>query len=152
MDAEKKYRRLFLIIGIPVLIIFIIWKESSDAADQREYFSSLHINLKGVVTYVDAPNGFNAFGVVGLDLIQSNIKEFDQRNERGNYYCLIKNNKAEIYQWECRECAVGDTVLINTDNSLFEFYGANHAKINLPLMLYDNRSFWEYVEKNYQKF
>ena len=125
-----------------------MYKEKNDDAN---YFDRLDLQLTGVIDYLGAPTSANNFGVIGLTVLSTNKSHLDERKNRRYYYCLIKNGRAELYQYGVNRCQIGDTILLNTKNGLF--VTKRGLEINsLPILLYTNDRFWEFVQNHYQKF
>ena len=87
---------IIVIISVIIIYIILVVIKRNDFINERNYLLDLDLELKGIVDEtVRLKQGHN-FGVVRLDLIYSNIKTYDKRKERDNYFGVIKNNKLYI--------------------------------------------------------
>src|SRR5690606_34158175 len=76
------------------------------------------VKLTGIVYFVNKNigNGFHGRGIIRVKILSSNVNHYDPRNKQINYYCIIKNKKAEIYCTSASYLNIGDTVNINSNN------------------------------------
>ena len=137
---------LILLFLIPIILINM-WNENSN---EEKYFNDLDLKLTGIVKYIESPNGYNGFSIVGVDIVSSNKDQVDERVKGNNYYCFINKNKAELYQ-QIDGDLIGDTIQVDTKTRIFKVF--EKGQINtFPIRLYDNKSFFDYAQKKYQKF
>ena len=59
--------------------------------------------------------------------------------------------QAEIYQAGVIDCAVGDSISIDTDKRQFTIKKSSGEQLINYIILSDNESFFEYARKNFQK-
>lgn len=136
---------------ITFAVIFTIYNVRRDRKNERKYFEDLNLKLTGIVELVDLSYIPNGVGVVDVKIIESNKDFYDPRSNHEYYYCLIKNNKAEFYQQALYECAIGDTIKVDTRKRIFIIQnGAKRIKEDIVLMKYDK--FFDYVRNKHQKF
>ena len=100
--------------GFFVLIVVIYFNGYVPKKFNREYFKITKIKIYGYVTdmkfaYGDVKLSGN-YGMLYVNIIQSNTKNYDLRDSNYYYYCLIKNNKAELIQNSISKFQIGDTV------------------------------------------
>ena len=88
--------------------------------------------MTGIVTDVDEVKGFNAYGIITVRILKTNITEYDPRDTMEFYYCIIRDSIAEIYDHAFRNM-IGDTINIDTKKELqsWEVYG---MKVMLALL------------------
>ena len=113
-------------------------------------FSGLELNMTGVVTFVnkDVRGGnFHGRGIFRMDILNSNIDYYDPRNTQKNYYCIIKNGVAEVYDNGVFEMEIGDTVQINTNEQLIKWLNksAEGRKYSISV---GEVSFFKYIKEN----
>jgi hypothetical protein len=143
---------IVLVLAVLAIGIFNTVRENTAyEKEEKKYFNDLNLYLKGVVLAVDYKYPANGFGVVKVNIIETNRDFYDPRKDRNFYYCLIKNNQAEIYQHAIYDCAIGDTIEVNTNKRIFLIRNYN-KKISEKIMLYDNEKFFDHIRKKYQKF
>lgn len=150
---EWKSRVRFVLIAFPLMVALGIYEDHRDELYEDRYFTSLDLELTGVVQYVDAPSSSNNFGIVGVEVLSTNKLHVDQRDSLQYYYCLVKNGKAELYQSAVSSIRKGDTLKVDAPNRLLSIRHTNGKEPDTTsLELYDNDFFWKYVKKHYQKF
>lgn len=115
-----------------------------------EDFSGVNIKMKGVVYFVDGSvnkGNFHGRGITRINILVSNTKSYDPRNIQLNYYCIIKNNKAELYDNHVRNTSVGDTIEIDTNEKTIKWLNSNKSN-----QIYDlsngEVSFFDYIIQN----
>lgn len=146
----KKY--LVPIAGFVVVTFLFgyhLWRESHDS---KRYFDKLDLQLKGEVLSVDIPQGYNGFAIVKVKMLKTNKDYYDPRNDAKNYYCIIKNGLAEIYQPGVYKCEPGDNVTVDTRMRLFTIQKPDGTKDVQEIILYTNEFFYKYIKKHHQKF
>jgi len=143
-------RTVFLCIAIILCVITIIVKGVSEHDRVESYFKSLNLELTGVLKDDPyCPNGYNGFCVLSLDVIKSNISDYDPRNKLPAYYSIIKGRQAEVYQLMASDCKKGDTVLISMKDRTFQ---SLRTRVTHPILLNTNASWFEYLNEYHQKF
>ena len=80
------------------MIVVGIYNTIRENKKDKKYFSDLNLKLIGVVEAVDLSYTPNGFGVVKVNIIESNKEYYDPRKDLEYYYCIIKDRKAEFYQ------------------------------------------------------
>ncbi len=133
-------------------LIFLFVLAACESKEQREYFDSLDLKLSGTIQSIDMPYGFNDFGILKVSIISSNISWYDPRKKLDHYYCIIKNNLAEIYQFDLNNCDIGDTIEVNTLNRLFLVHKKNSILLYKRLALSNDELFFKYIRKHHQDF
>jgi hypothetical protein len=146
-----KWLIVLVLAVVAVGIYNTVREKKAYEKEEKKYFDDLNLYLKGVVESVDLTYLPNGFGVVKVNIIETNRNFYDPRKDRKFYYCLIKNNQAEFYQHAIYDCAVGDTIEVNTNKRTF-LISNNNKRIFEEIMLYDYDRFFDYVRKKHQKF
>src|SRR5258705_2137497 len=113
-----KQIKWFLLLAL-FAVAFGIYDAIRENEENKKYFRDLNLMLKGVVESVDLSYIPNGFGVVKVSIIESNKNFYDPRKDRKYYYCIIKDNQAEFYQYGLYDCKVGDTIEVNTRKRIF---------------------------------
>lgn len=75
------------------------------------------LRLKGVVYELNSNiRGFHGRGIIRLDIIETNIDFYDPRDKQANYYLIIKDGKAEVYEIISLHLNVGDTIYVDANS------------------------------------
>lgn len=111
-------------------------------------FSGLNLNMIGVVTFVNKEiRGYHARGIFRMNIIDSNIDYYDPRNVQKNYYCIIKNGEAEVYDDHVFEMEIGDTVQVDTNEQLIKWLNKS-AEGRMYSISVGEVSFFRYIKEN----
>src|SRR5690554_2030807 len=79
--------------------IFYRPNDNLEEVGVRNFKGIENLKLIGEIYEVlDDIGNYNSTGILRVRLIESNIKYYDPRDKQANYYCIIKNGKAEIYE------------------------------------------------------
>ena len=123
-----------------------------ESKTEREYLDSLRLEFRGVIQFMETPNNFNGFSVMNVSVIHSSIARYDQRETLDCYYCVILDGGAQFYPGDIRECAIGDTIEVNTSKRLFLVHKTNGDILKKEMIFYTNEQFYRYVRKHYKDF
>jgi hypothetical protein len=143
MLKEIKLKWFFLLAIIWISIG--IYVERQKDGKRKKEVENLTVELTGIVQYVDVPNGYNNFGIVGVNVLSSNQSNIPVKDRAKAQYCIIKNKKAEFYQFAPQLCSIGDTVYINTSTTTFNISKQGGKRIKKGILLNDNDRFWKYI-------
>lgn len=111
-------------------------------------FSGLDLNMTGVVTFVNKEiRGYHARGIFRMNIINSNIGHYDPRSTQENYYCIIKNGVAEVYDNTVYEMEVGDTIQIDTNKQIIKWLNKG-AEGRMYSISVGEVSFFRYIKEN----
>lgn len=95
--------------------------------------------------------GYHGRGIIRLNIIKSNIDKYDPRKKQANYYCIIKNNEAEIYEHP-GGLKKGDTVILDVNNRKITYHFSNGELGGLRNIWIRPASFFYFIKKKgYQK-
>lgn len=109
------------------------------------------LRLKGVIYDLKTGlNGFHGRGIIRLDIIESNFDFYDPRDKQANYYLIIKDGKAEVYEITGKfRYSIGDTVYIDVKSEKLLYY--NTTKYGERKIGIGPKQFFRRIqEKNYQ--
>ena len=71
--------------------------------DEKDFDGINDLELKGIIYSTqklqNELQGYHGRGIIRVNILESNINEYDPRDKQSNYFCIIKNGKAEIYGW-----------------------------------------------------
>jgi hypothetical protein len=115
-----------------------------------EDFSGLNLKFKGVVYSIEdnvKKGNFHGRGITRINILESNTKSYDPRKKQYNYYCIIKDNKAELYDNHIIHTSIGDTIEIDTKQKTIKWLNKHKSK-----QIYDLSNgevgFFEYIKEN----
>ncbi len=69
-----------------------------------------------------------------INIVKSNIHSYDIRNSGKYYYCVIKDNKAEVIEGGLSSIEIGDSIIIDSYSKSFSVY--RNAKLVEESALY----------------
>lgn len=127
--------------------------EEKATVDEFDFQELKNLKLTGIVYSIDdgIGNGYHGRGIIRVNIVESNINYYDPRDVQQNYYCIIKNNAAEIYGTSASYVNVGDTILIDGSSKVLNYY--NKKKMGKVKMWIGPPSFFKMIKKRgYQKF
>ena len=75
-------------------------------------FISKSIELRGVVTDLKSVNKPRNGGLLYVDVISTNVIEYDSRKNNKVYYALIKDKKLELTEPNLNYYSIGDTITV----------------------------------------
>jgi len=108
---------LGIISVIPIFLFCTFVTNSKPSVDQNAYFENFNLVFNGVVTEKEITS--NGAGIVRLDLNESNVNFYDPREKYGNYFCVIKNEKAELVMSRLFLVKIGDSIVVNDSVRLY---------------------------------
>ena len=133
-------------------------KSEKEFVGPYEFTDLSELQLLGVVTSKNGAigNGFHGRGILSLEILNSTISCYDVRKKQANYFCIIKNNKAEIYEDNLGYINIGDTIKIDLNkkhkNQFFMEVYNNSEPFKMSISIYQHRNFFEFIEsENLQK-
>lgn len=145
-------KTIFALVG--TLFIFTSCFNKSNLEEKGwSDFDHLDLKLKGKVYDVNNKigNGFHGRGIMRVEVLESNIKQYDPRKKQANYYCIINDSIAEIYDYY-REISIGDTVLIDTNEEVIEWVNKPKKGKKYSISI-GEVSFFDFLrEQNYKPF
>jgi hypothetical protein len=116
--------------------------------------TDINLKMKGVVYFVNNKigNGYHGRGILRINLIESNLKSYDPRNKQLNYYCIVNNGKAELYDNHVSYAKIGDTIEIDTNEGTIKWLNKEKSNLVYSLSIGETH-FFDFIKKgNYQEF
>ncbi len=139
-----KLQITLFILTVIVVISIIQLGNSSSNEEKADYLKSLQFEFSGIVT--EKKEVYSATGLVYVDIIHSTIPEYVQRSKNGYYYCIIKDNKAEII--ETMDVAeVGDSIVVDGFKRIVTVYRARKKVVEKNMWVSDFDLFYKDVKK-----
>ena len=150
----KKYIILILLF---FAVISCARNEHSKNKIEKEWedFSGVNIKLKGVVYSINNNvnrGNFHGRGIIRINITETNTKSYDPRKKQWNYYCIIKDNRAELYDNHVDNTSVGDTIEIDTKEKTIKWLNSDKSK-QIYNLSNGEVEFFDYIkENNLQEF
>lgn len=124
-----------LLVILPLILLFTSCDffsfndENRVVVDKVNFQGLKDLKLTGVVYFInkDIGNGYHGRGIIRVNIIKSNITHYDPRDSQVNYYCIIKNNMAEIYGTSASYLNIGDTIKIDAESKILNFNNKNKS-------------------------
>jgi hypothetical protein len=142
MKTPNTMKNKRLVIAVTFLIGVSVWHQCRESILQKKLVSDLHLSLTGVILSKNMPKQCKGLGIIRLRVIDSNIKQY---NQRGNepYYAFIQDDKALIFTG-CSVAKIGDTIIVNTD---LETVVNLAGQYSFDTKLVQHEPFWDAVRK-----
>lgn len=153
----KNIKVLLIIIGLILFIVnFLIIFPPSDyfrndglmIVKRNDFRGIQNLELKGVIFSVNNDKeitGDHGRRIIRLKIIETNMDEYDPRNKQANYYCIIKNGKAEIY--ETLGGNIGDSIVLNIPMKRISTHYLNGEVEEYNDISIGYPSFFDYIKK-----
>ena len=87
-----------------------------------------NLELTGIVYSVQdlkskqGKRGYDPARIIRLNIVKSNMVEYDPRDKQANYFCIIKDGRAEIYAGGPTDLKEGDTLKLNIPERTMSFF------------------------------
>lgn len=156
----KNFKLLFFVVGLVLisfnLILFplsdYINKDGLRIVNENDFNGIKDLKLKGIVySTQEVQNklqGYHGRGIVRVNIIESNMNEYDPRDKQANYFCIIKNGKAEVYGWLWLNLKNGDTLNLNIkERTMVYTTEKNELPIEIKNITIGSGSFFKFIQK-----
>ena len=110
-------RILSVLFALIIISVFIYIINSRDEEINKVGLEDLNLKFSGIVTEVEESNSYNGYGIIRMKILSSNIAVYDPRDTLKFYYCVIKNNIAEVYG-HAYSRMIGDTLNVDTHEKI----------------------------------
>lgn len=91
--------------------------------------------------------GYGGIGIIRINIIESNINEYDPREKQANYYCIIKDGKAEIYGWWPADVRKGDTLKLDVRKRTMIYPKEDGGNFEINDIWIPAVGFFKYIKK-----
>jgi len=159
MYMVKKIEPKIIIIVIVILILFsfnlymfrydIFFRPDDNLIE----VDIKDLKLRGEIYEVlENIGNYHSTGILRVNIIETNIEFYDPRDKQANYYCIIKNGQAEVYESELTGTKKGDTILIDIKKGATRIVNALVEKDEKKATIIYPRSFFDFLKrKSYQE-
>jgi|SRR5690625_707888 len=156
-------KTLFIVVAIVVLFSFNLYMFRYDIffrpndnlieVEINDFRGIKDLMLTGEVYEVlDNIGNYHSTGILRVNIIDSNIELYDPRDKQANYYCIIKNGQAEVYESELTGTKKGDTILIDIKKGATRIVNALSKKDEKKATIIYPRNFFDFLKrKGYQE-
>ena len=104
-----------LIFGILLIVFVIFFRQQVRASkDDVTYYKTANIKLNGKITAFEALKYGHNFGVISIQLNETNTQEYDEREQRKRFLGVIKNGQADLVFNSINNVKIGDSIVVNT--------------------------------------
>jgi hypothetical protein len=108
----KAGKIIFIFVTLLLVAYFLMEIKRQDT--ERVALDSLNLKLSGVVLDVKQLESTHGTGIILIKIINSNVDYYDPRSKVENYYCIIRNGIAEVYDGHAFSILPSDTVYIDS--------------------------------------
>ncbi|WP_226065473.1 hypothetical protein [Kaistella polysaccharea] len=141
----KKYRFLILLFAL-IIFIFYDLKISRQTSEFSDKALTNNIKFEGKIKYLKRSDN-HAFGIIGVELTKSNIKNFDRKINSNMFPYKIKNGYAEVYATVSVERKTGEIIKVISDSSTI-YYNPNYSNEMGSLFLISDPINKRFIENN----
>ncbi len=142
------YSKVILIFFAVMALAGIVMMNNSAEIDRNRsdaYFKKLNLEFTGRITSTQLLD-HNA-GVWYVDVITTNLTDYDPRDSLSYYYCVIKHQKAEFVEGYINQVRAGDSVVISCRNNRRAVFRAGTPVLEAPLYLKQYSSLYGELHK-----
>jgi|SRR5690554_3720382 len=162
-SSKSSFLKILLVLVLIFLIVFNLFmfkddifyrpNDNLEEVGVRNFKGIENLKLIGEIYEVlDDIGNYNSTGILRVRLIESNIKYYDPRDKQANYYCIIKNGKAEIYESELSDIKKGDIIHVNIAKGATQIYITTKEKFEKKATIIYPRRFFDFIKrKGYQE-
>ena len=153
-----RYRIIAIVFSVFLILLFSCNFFSGNGINvvERDDFRGIeNLYLVGAVDsiqqIINKLEGYHGKGIIRVNIVKSNMDEYDPRNQQANYYCIIKNGEAEIYEHPGR-LKKGDTITLDVGKRKIIYHHSNENLGGLCNIWISPASFFDFIKKKeYQK-
>jgi len=133
--------------------IFYRPNDNLKVVDVKDFRGIENLKLTGeVYEVVDNIGNYHGTGILRVNIIETNIEYYDPRDHQANYYCIIKNGKAELYVKGVSDIKPNDSILVNiSEEKSIVFNSKRNYNRQLSFIVYPRRFFDFIKRKGYQE-
>lgn len=104
-------RFVIIIIGMLVLFMFQMKSGIKDSETDSEYYQKTNLKFNGIVKKVKPLASYkHDYGVILIDLGESNIEHYDPRENLDRFLGIIKEGKVDLVFNQISNVKIGDSI------------------------------------------
>lgn len=161
--TNQKPFTILVIIVVTLLVLFNLYMFKDDIffrpddnleeVDIKNFKGIKNLKLTGEVYDVLSDIGnYHSTGILRVNIIETNMEYYDPRDKQANYYCIIKQGKAEFYVKGVSDIKPNDSIYINILEGKSMVYNSNRDfHRELSMIVYPRRFFDFIKRKGYQE-
>lgn len=139
-------RLKWVLCGI-IWIGYFFYADSVESNQLAAELEKSNLVFSGVVTNIKEVNGYNGYGIITLRILNSNTQVYDPRDAVKYYYCIIKNDVAEVYDHAFARM-IRDTLNINTSKRIMSIGSRGNEKEEGSIHINPNEGYFNYISQN----
>src|SRR5690554_2636622 len=128
-------------------------KDNLYEVDIKNFRGIEDLKLTGVIyEVIDNIGNYHGTGILRVNIIETNVEYYDPRDHQANYYCIIKNGKAELYVKGVSDIKPNDSIFVNiSQEKSIVFNSKRNYNRQLSFIVYPRRFFDFIKRKGYQE-
>ncbi len=138
-------------INLIVSLICYINSCSNDKlieVERDNYTGIENLELTGVISDIRKPNfPFHGFAIIDVNVIDSNVANYDPRKIQANYLCLIKDSVMELYTG-VDFMSINDTIKLDLSEKGLSYFDNNTKEFYTYFPSIHDRTFHDYIKKH----
>ncbi|SIO01079.1 hypothetical protein SAMN05421769_1765 [Chryseobacterium scophthalmum] len=127
------------------MIIFLKKTGTEEYAEKNKVLKN-GVVFEGTVTDIKISRN-HSFGILNLNIVNSNVQDFSKKLEKGIYPYQIKGKQAEIYLPIFAERQIGDSVKVISDKEII-YYNGKKSKDEGDVYIITNSADIAFVKEN----
>jgi len=110
-------KKSLLIFGT-LIIASIFWMKMVKKTNQTDavYYQNVGLKLNGIIKEIKPLDYGHDYGLISIKVNQTNIPEYDKRDELEKYLGVIKNDQAELVFNSVHAIEIEDSIVIKIQN------------------------------------
>lgn len=157
-SSKSSFFKRLLVLVLTFLIAFNLYmfrddifyrpNDNLEEVGTRNFKGIENLKLIGEIYEVlDDIGNYNGTGILRVRIIESNIKYYDPRDKQANYYCIIKNGKAEIYEGGLSGIKKGDIIHVDIAKGATQIYIITEEKFEKKATIIYPRRFFDFIKR-----
>jgi len=103
--------------------------------------------FSGIITGIEEVNGYNGYGIITIEILNSNVNEYDPRDTVDYYYCIIKGKIAELYD-HTTGILIGDTLNVDTKKRLISTGKKGNEHDEGSIRINSSANYYKYIKQH----
>ncbi|MFY7816403.1 MAG: hypothetical protein ACOVRK_14575 [Chryseobacterium taeanense] len=141
-----KYLRFIIMFIVFVGMVIYFKKTGTEEYAEKNKVLKNGVIFDGIVTDIKISRN-HSFGILTLDIANSNVKNFSKKLKEGIYPYQIKDKQAEIYLPIFTERQIGDSVKLISDKEII-YYNGKKSKDEGEVYIITNPTDIDFVKEN----